>query len=151
MQVPLIPGKAYMIERSTCVELTMYENPVRCGYPAAVQDIVQKPVDLNEILVRNRQTTFVFVAEGSSMEGEHIPEGALLVVDTSVTPRTGHIVLADVDGEYTLKKVDFKFMRLLPANPLYQSIVLQEGMELKICGVVTSIIINPYLPFVVNR
>jgi DNA polymerase V len=151
MQAALIPGKVYPIEIMGGTELIMFENPVKCGYPAAVQDVVQKPVDLNELLVRNRQTTFVFVAEGSSMEGEHIPEGALVVVDTSVTPRTGHIVLADVDGEYTLKKVDFKLMRLIPANPLYQPIVLHDGMELKICGVVTSIIINPYLPFVVNR
>jgi DNA polymerase V len=129
----------------------MFENPVRCGLPAVLQDIVQRSVDLNELLVRNVKSTFVFVAEGSSMEGEHIPEGALLVVDTSLTPRTGHIVLADVDGEYTLKKMDFRLMCLLPANPLYQPIVLEEGMELRIWGVVTSIIINPYLPFVVNR
>lgn len=147
----MVPGRAYPIEVLQSTEVIMYENPVRCGYPATVQDIVQTPIDLNKILVRDLKTTFVFVAEGSSMEGEHIPEGALLVVDTSVTPRTGHIVLADVDGEYTLKKIDFKLMRLLPANPIFQPIVLQEGMELKICGVVTSIIINPYLPFVVNR
>jgi DNA polymerase V len=70
------------------------------------------------------------------------------VVDTSITPRTGHIVLADVDGEYTLKKIDFKLMRLIPANPAFEPITLQEGMELRIVGVVTSIIINPYLPFV---
>ena len=151
MQVALIPGKAYRIRSSEGVNVTMFENPVRCGYPAAVQDIIQKPVDLNEMLVKNRQSSFVFVAEGSSMEGEHIPEGALLVVDISVTPRTGHIVLADLNGEFTLKKIDFKLMRLLPANDAYEPIVLQDGMELKICGVVTSIIINPYLPFVVNR
>jgi DNA polymerase V len=147
MDTVLTPGNLYEVQALRRAELIMYENPVRCGYPAVAQDVIAKPVDLNEILVKNRQATFVFVAEGSSMEGEHIPEGALLVVDTSVRPRTGHIVLASVDGEYTLKKVDFKLMRLIPANPAYEPIVLHEGMELKIVGVVTSIIINPYLPF----
>jgi DNA polymerase V len=148
MRATLQPGHIYGIETLKEAQLTMFENPVRCGYPAIAQDIVQKPVDLNQILIRDTRTTFIFVAQGTSMEGEHIPEGALLVVDTSITPRTGHIVLADVDGEYTLKKIDFKLMRLLPANPAFEPITMQEGMELRTVGVVTSIIINPYLPFV---
>jgi DNA polymerase V len=147
MKTLLIPGKFYSLHIDERKEIIMFENPVRCGYPSAAQDIVQTPVDLNDILVKNKQSTFIFVAEGNSMEGEHIPEGALLIVDTSLLPRTGHIVLAEVNNEYTLKKIDFKMMRLLPANPAYDPIVMEDGMELKITGVVTNIIINPYLPF----
>jgi DNA polymerase V len=138
----------YKIRANGTSAITMIENPVKCGSPAAVQDMLQKTVDLNEILIRNKATTYLFIAEGESMGEANIPSGALLVIDRSIAPRTGHIVLADIDGEYTLKRLDFKLMQLMPENPLFEPIIITDGMELKIWGVLTKIIIDPYLPYV---
>lgn len=144
----LIPGKAYDIASIAQLNITMVENPVKCGFPSPAQDYMQKPIDLNDILVKNKTATFIFVAEGTSMIGEHITDGALLVVDRSISPKNGHIILADVNGEFTLKKLDTRLMRLMPANPAFEPIVMTEGMELRVCGVVTNIIINPYCSYV---
>lgn len=148
MKTPLTKGKAYDISLLQSMELTMVENPVSCGFASPAQDYQCKPIDLTELLIKNKTATYIFIAEGNSMLGRHIVDGALLIIDRSVTPMNGHIILADVDGEFTLKELDTKLMRLMPANPAFDPIVMQEGMELRVCGVVTNIIINPYLPYV---
>lgn len=144
----LIPGKAYDIAALVPLEIHLIETPIMCGFPSPAQDYIQKPIDLNDVLIKNKTATFLFIAEGHSMIGEHIPDGSLLVIDRSISPKNGHIILADVDGEFTLKKLDMQLMRLMPANPAFEPIVMKEGMELKVCGVVTHIIINPYLSYV---
>jgi len=143
-----IPGRAYNLAALGKLEITLVENPVKCGLPSPALDHVHSPIDLNDILVKNKAATFLFIAEGSSMVDANIPDGALLVIDTSITPRNGHIVLAEVNGEFTLKKLDTQLMRLMPASPLFDPILLREGMEFRVCGIVTHIIINPYLSYV---
>lgn len=92
--------------------------------------------------MRNKTATFFFHVAGDSMCGENINDGDLLVVDRSISPKHDHIVVATVDGDFTVKKLYRRagVVELRPANPAYQAIQIKEGEELLVWGVVTSTI-----------
>jgi DNA polymerase V len=95
-------------------------------------------MDLNDVLFFNPETTFLFEVEGDSMKNEHIHHGDRLVVDRSILAQHGHIVLACIDGEFTVKKLFLgSQVLLMPANPHYRPIVMREGQEMSVWGVVT--------------
>ena len=121
------------------VELTELDARVPAGFPSPAQDHTRRRIDLNEILVLNPLSTFLFQVEGDSMTGERIFDGDRLIVDRSIEPQHGHIVLACVDQEFTVKKLYQRAgtVRLLPANPRFAPIEFHEGQELSIWGVVT--------------
>lgn len=113
---------------------------VAAGFPSPAQDYVDNALDLNEHLVRNKTATFFFRVTGDSMRGDNINDGDLLVVDRSISPKHGHIVVATVNGDFTVKKLFRRagIVELRPANPAYQAIRFNEGEELLVWGVVTS-------------
>jgi DNA polymerase V len=94
---------------------------------------------LNDVLVLNPLSTFLFGVEGDSMEDHHIFAGDRVIVDRSVEPLDGRIVLACVDGEFTVKQLYRRdgAVLLLAGNPRYQAIQFREGQEMSIWGVVT--------------
>lgn len=140
VRIELKKGKIYPVSILKRLTLTLVENPVKCSFASPAQDYLSKPVDLNELLVTNPTATFLFIADGDCMKDANIVDGSILVIDRSITPEDGSIVLAEINGEHTLKRLDKKLMRLMPENPAFQPIVLKEGMELRICGVVSSAI-----------
>jgi DNA polymerase V len=75
----------------------------------------------------------------------HIPDQSLLVVDRSIKPANGNIIVAIVNGEFTVKRFikNSSGIRLMPANPKYKPIVITEDMEFAVWGTVTKIIIDP--------
>ena len=75
------------------------------GFPSPATDHDERPLDINDYLVRNPVATFFFPVEGRSMEGAEIFAGDILVVDRSVMPRHGHIVVAFVNGERLVKRL----------------------------------------------
>jgi len=113
---------------------------VSAGFPSPAADYEDKRLDINEYLVRNPVSTFFFSVEGNSMEGAEIFDGDILVVDKSVRPRHGHIVIAFVDGERLVKRLYRRAGRvaLLAENPLYPTLEIQDEMELIVWGVVTG-------------
>lgn len=113
---------------------------VAAGFPSPAQDYMDGSLDLNEHLIHNKTATFFFRAAGESMRGESINSGDLLVVDRSITPKHGHIVVATVDGDFTVKKLYRRkgVVELRSANPDFEPIRLNEGEELLVWGVVTS-------------
>ncbi len=117
-------------------------NPVVAGFPSPAEQYIESPLDLNELLVRKPAATFFVRAAGDSMLGAGIRPGDILVVDRSLEPEDGSIVIACVDNEFTVKylRKDATGVRLEAGNRRYQPIVLQEGMELRIFGVVTAVI-----------
>jgi DNA polymerase V len=121
------------------VSLVSIDAKVPAGFPSPAQDHTQKRIDLNEVLVLNPLSTFLFQVQGDSMEGERIFDGDRLVVDRSVEAVHGRIVVACVDGEFTVKKLfrQGPVVRLLPANPKYAPLEFKEGQEVSIWGVVT--------------
>jgi DNA polymerase V len=112
---------------------------VPAGFPSPAADYAYKSIDLNEHLIRNKEATFVFRVKGDSMSGVGINEGDELLVDRSIEPRHGHIVVAVLNGDFTVKRLHQRggVVKLIAENPRYAPIVLKDGQELVVWGVVT--------------
>mgnify|MGYP003336911557 FL=1 len=124
---------------ATEVRLPMCDWTVPAGFPSPAADHTRKSLDLNEHLIRNKEATFLFRVKGDSMIGIGIYEGDELIVDRSIDPRHGNIVLAVLNNEFTVKRLHRRggVIKLIAENPIYPSIVVKEGEELVIWGVVT--------------
>lgn len=72
---------------------------IPAGFPSPAQGYEDEPLDLHELLVPRPAATFFYRVRGSDLEREGLPHDAILVVDRSVTPRRGQLVLADRDGQ----------------------------------------------------
>ena len=112
------------------------------GFPSPAEQYLEPPLDLNELLVKRPAATYFVRVEGDSMVGAGIRDGDLLVVDRSLRPADGDVIIASVDGEFTVKtyRRDQDGVRLEPANPAYQTIRLRAGQELDYFGKVTACI-----------
>lgn len=123
------------------IEIPLYLSPAACGFPSPAQDYVEQTIDLNQHCVSHPAATFYVKASGHSMVEEGINDGDMLVIDRAITARHGDIVLACLDGEFTVKKLQVQPVpALLPGNPDFPPIYPQEGQELDIFGVVTFVL-----------
>lgn len=113
---------------------------VSAGFPSPAADYEDKQLDINEYLIRNPVSTFFFLVQGDSMEGAEIFDGDILVVDRSVRPRHGHVVVAFINGERLVKRLYRRAGRLalVAENPAYPTLEIQDGMELEVWGVVVG-------------
>jgi DNA polymerase V len=123
----------------------IYSGKISAGqsrFPSPAQDYEQKTLDLNDRFIANPPATFFFTVKGDSMVGAGIFDGATLIVDRSIKPKSSSIVIADVDGEWMVKRLYKRsgVIKLLSENPDNPPIVLKEGQELIIFGVVTYVI-----------
>lgn len=127
--------------------LPMFSHSIRAGFPSPADDYVADTLDLNEFLVHRKEATFFVKAKGDSMIGAGIHDGDTLIVDRSITPADGCIVIAVVDAEFTVKRLKKSkgTVSLLPENRLFHPIEFKEGQELQIFGVVTNVI-HPLKP-----
>lgn len=112
---------------------------VPAGFPSPAADHTRKRLDLNEHLIRNKEATFVFRVKGDSMIGIGIYDDDELLVDRSIEPKHGNIVLAVLNNEFTVKRLHRRggVVKLIAENPIYPPIVVKDGEELMIWGVVT--------------
>ena len=119
--------------------LPLYLSPVAAGFPSPAEDSLDRKLDLHEHLVRNHASTFFLRASGDSMIRAGILDGDLLVVDRSLTPGNGSVVIAAVEGELTVKYLAKKNGRVLlvPANDEYPDRDITEQEDAVIWGVVT--------------
>lgn len=117
-------------------------TPVRAGFPNPAEDASGLPLDLNELVVKHPVSTYYLRVAGDSMEGANIVEGDIVVVDKSLNPKNGDIVVAAVDGDFTLKYLRHKGQQawLVAANPTYEPIALHEALDAQVWGVVTFVI-----------
>jgi DNA polymerase V len=125
---------------SKTTEAPLYSSQPAAGFPAPGDDMVERPLDLNDLLIENPTATFFVRVSGDSMEGARIFAGDILVVDRSVTARTGSIVVAAVYGELVVKRLmkTPAGMVLASENPDYEPIVVSEAEDCYIWGVVTG-------------
>ena len=114
--------------------LPLFSSRVPAGFPSPADDYVCDTLDLNEHLILHREVTFFVRAKGQSMIGAGIQDGDLLVVDRSVNPVHRTIVIAVIDGEFTVKRLYKRAgkVRLLAENPEFAPIEFQEGQELQV-------------------
>ena len=122
------------------IRVPLFSHKVAAGFPSPADDYIEGRLSLDEHLVRNREATFFVRAKGNSMVGAGIFDGDLLVVDKSLTPSSGDIVIAVIDAELTVKRLINRCGQVIlkPENPRFKEIELKEGQELQVWGVVTS-------------
>ena len=130
---------------SESLTILTYDANIPAGFPSPAADYMEERIDLNKELVPHPNSTFVVSCQGDSMINAFIPAKAKLVVDRSVKPQNGSIVVAVVNGEFTVKYLRKNKHKcwLVPANSKYTEIEITEEMNMQVLGVVTNIIINP--------
>ena len=124
------------------IELTLFSQGVSAGFPSPADDFIDKNLDLNEFLIKHPVATYLLKVSGNSTIDAGINSGDILIVDRSIEPTDNKIVVAIIDGEFTLKrfrKIDNKIY-LYPENSKYTPIEVSEGMDCQIWGVVTFVI-----------
>lgn len=149
-------------DKSQPVLPQMAETSIHAGFPSPAQDYMSGVLDLNNELVRHPDTTFYGRVVGNSMQDAGVYEGDVLVIDKSLEPSEGDMVVAFLNGEFALKYLSFhapstkggtlakprvsynilgcRDIWLLPANPDYKPIHVEEGNDFTVWGVVTYII-----------
>jgi DNA polymerase V len=120
----------------------LMESCVMAGFPSPAEQYIEQALDLNELLVKHPAGTFFVRVAGDSMLQAGIFPGDILVVDRAEEAVDGSIVIATVDGEFTVKYLRHtdKGIQLLAGNSNYPPITFSEGSELQIFGIVTSAI-----------
>ena len=120
----------------------LFSGKVAAGFPSPADDYVEKNLDLNELLVQKPAATFFVRAQGESMLGAGIHPNDILVVDRSIDPVPGKIVICALNGELTVKRLarDNEQWQLKAENPDYPDIVIYEELDMVIWGVVTNVI-----------
>ena len=122
--------------------LPLAAHRVPAGFPSPATDYLEDGLDLNDYLVQHPAATFLFSVQGHSMQGAGILDGDKVVVDRAVDARHGHIVVATVDGEFTLKRLYQRHNRveLHPENPAFPPIQFTGSTQLQIWGVVVGVV-----------
>lgn len=112
------------------------------GFASPADDFLEGKLSLDKLLVHNKDATFFVRADGDAMIEACIHHGDLLVVDRSLLPTSGNIVIAVVDGDLIVRRYIQREERLVltPENPAFNELEFKDGQELKIWGVVTSLI-----------
>lgn len=125
------------------LELTpLFSCPVSAGFPSPADDYVEVDLNLHAHLVENPPATFFVRARGTSMIGAGIQDNDLLIVDRSLEPKDGSIIVANVDGDLTVKTYSCRGgnLRLVAQNPDQPPIPIGPETEVNVWGVVTSVI-----------
>ena len=112
---------------------------VVAGFPSPAADYTQQRIDLNNHLIRNKDATYLFRVKGDSMINVGIYENDILLVDRSVTPKHDHIILAQLNNEFTVKRLYRRggIVKLIAENNIYPPRLIKEEDDLIAWGVVT--------------
>lgn len=115
------------------------------GFPSPATDHIDQCLDLTEYLVLHPEATFFLRVKGDSMTGAGIHHGDLLIVDRSLEPASGRVVVAALNGELTVKRLQRSRGRitLQAENPAYPDIAVSDGHDLQIWGVVAHVVHTP--------
>jgi DNA polymerase V len=132
-----------IVEQNPCAsEIRLLAHRMSAGFPSPAADYAEDGLDLNDYLIRNKPATFMFTVRGDSMIGASIEDGDKVIVDRALTPKSRDIIVAVVNGEYTIKRL-YKYrgrVELRPENPHYPPIVLKDGADLQTWGVVVGVV-----------
>ena len=122
--------------------IPLFLESVSAGFPSPADDYIEMRLDLNDYLIKNPAATFFVRVTGDSMKNAGIFSGDILVVDRSLDPKDGSVVIAVIDGELTVKRLSRESNRifLLPENNNYQPIEISEEMGFEVWGVVRTVI-----------
>lgn len=129
-------------QRPIKFRLPLFAGKVSAGFPSPAADYVDKSLSLDELLIQKPAATFFVRAQGESMLGAGIHPNDILVVDRSLKPVSGKIVICALNGELTVKRLlqENDLWLLRAENRHYPDIVLTDDLELVVWGVVTNVI-----------
>lgn len=123
------------------VKLPLYSSKVAAGFPSPADDHIEKRLNIHDYLVSQDDATFMVTVAGESMRDAGLLPKDIAIVDRSKNAAVGNIVLAVVNGEFTLKQLGLTDQGnpiLLSANPAFKPIEIKDGMDFEIWGVVTG-------------
>ena len=125
------------LEKST--KINFYTTSVCAGFPSPAEDHLDVSLDINEYLIKHPSSTFYIYVKGDSMIEAGICDGDLMVVDRSLEVRSKSIVVAVINGEFTVKKIEKinDKIYLMPDNKNYKPILLDDNIDFQIWGIVT--------------
>jgi DNA polymerase V len=117
-------------------------NANATGFGAPTDDYMDKGVDLNEQLIRNKPATFFMRVQGNSMVNASIHDGDIVIVDRSIKPQSGKVIIAVVDGEMLIRRFEktINKVRLIPETPKLSPMEISDYADFSIWGVVTYVI-----------
>ncbi len=122
--------------------LPLYLSRIKAGFPSPAEDYLDKKLDLNEYLIKHPASTFFVKVKGDSMAGAGITSGDILIVDRSLDPKDKSIVVAVVNGDFTVKRIckDGQRLFLVAENPKYPLMEIKDDMDFEVWGVVVHVI-----------
>ena len=124
------------------LDIPFYQSNVSAGFPSPAEDFMELDLNLQEYLVQHPSATFCVKVTGDSMQNAGIFSGDVMVVDRALEPKNKTIVLAVLDGEFTVKRIHKKgdLLFLNPENDNFKPIEITQEIYFKVWGVVTHII-----------
>ena len=127
-------------EQARVNPITLFSHKVPAGFPSPADDHAEKRLDLNEYLIDQSESTFFVRIKGDSMIDAGILDNDIVIVDRSKSAAINYIVLASIDGEFTVKVLakNSEGPYLMPANKEYKPIHIKSDSEFEIWGVVTG-------------
>ena len=128
--------------KNTNLDALLINAGISAGFPSPAGDFKQERISLDQELIKNKEATFFARVSGESMINAGIHPGDILVVDRSLEPKNGKIVIAAVDGQLTVKRLQKskKGIFLTPENDLFKPIKIEEENDILIWGVVTNVL-----------
>ncbi len=130
---------------SSSLRLPLADGGVHAGFPSPAQDYIDNSFDFNKNIISNPAATFYAVVNGDSMTGAGISDNDILVIDRSLDAIHNDIIVAFINGEFTVKYLDLSeknngVIWLRPANDKYEPIKITEDCNFKVWGVVSTVI-----------
>ena len=131
------PQPVFVSDVSITLDVCGWNIPA--GFPSPAADHAQERIDLNKQLIRNKEATYIFRVKGDSMTGAGIFEGDALLVDRSMDPKHNNIVIAQLNNEFTVKRLYRRggVVKLVAENPIYPARLIKEEDDFLVWGVVT--------------
>lgn len=124
------------------IHVPLVGSTVAAGFPSPAEDYLDRPLDFNDLLIARPASTFAVRVAGDSMRDAGILPNDIAVIDRSITPVSGCVILAIVDQEFTIKTFRKRGARVVlePANPAYRRIEITEGMTFECWGVAKGLV-----------
>ncbi len=132
----------YSVKNSNWNSVPFYQASVSAGFPSPAEDFMDLELNLQDYLIQHPSATFCVRVTGDSMIKAGISSGDVMIVDRSLEPKDGSIVLAVLNGEFTVKRIkkNKDQLLLIPENTKFDPIVVSEEMDFKVWGVVTHVV-----------
>lgn len=131
------------VDSTSELPLPSYSSKIRAGFPSPADDYVEEMLDINQLLIQHPSASYIVRVDNDadSMIGIGIFPSDYLVVDRSIEAANGDVVIAEVNGEFTVKELSLgEIVALVPRNDNYPIIKIGEGTELALFGVVVGVV-----------